>query len=186
MKISPAVFLTTPYDHVIALNPVTGEKIWEFDSHVDLSKNYSEVTNRGVSAWRDSIAKSRQPCALRIFLGTLDARLIALDGETGKPCAEFGANGEVNLATGAMTTPEWTGGYQVTSAPTIVKDTLVVGSSIADNWKVDVGRGIVRGVDVRTGKIKWTWEPIPWALKSETHTGAANAWSTISSDAERD
>ena len=180
------LFLTTPYDHVIALNPQTGERIWEFDPHVDLSKNYSEVTNRGVTYWRDTNAKSGQPCALRIVFGTLDARLIALDGESGKPCAGFATNGELNLATDAMTTPEWTGGYQVTSAPTTVKDTLVVGSSIADNWKVDVGRGIVRGVDVRTGKIKWTWDPIPWALKSEPHTGAGNAWSTISADPERD
>ena len=180
------LFLTTQYDHVIALNPATGEKIWEFDPHVDLSKNYSEVTNRGVSAWRDSSAKPAQPCSLRIFFGTLDARLIALDAETGKLCANFGTNGEVNLAEGAMTTPEWTGGYQVTSAPTIVKDTLVVGSSIADNWKVDVGRGIVRGFDVRTGKTKWTWDPIRWAEKTIPRTGAGNAWSTISADAERD
>ena len=102
------LFLTTPYDHVIALNPATGEKIWEFDPHVDLSKNYSEVTNRGVAYWRDTNAKFGQPCALRIFFGTLDARLISLDGETGKSCATFGTNGEVNLSTGAMTTPEWT------------------------------------------------------------------------------
>jgi quinoprotein glucose dehydrogenase len=180
------LFLTTPYDHVIALNPATGEKIWEFDPHVDLFKNYSEVTNRGVASWRDASAKSGQPCALRVFFGTLDARLISLDAETGKPCAGFGTKGEVNLAEGAMTTPEWTGGYQVTSAPTIVKDTLVVGSSIADNWKVDVGRGIVRGVDVRTGKIRWTWDPIPWAQKAEPHTGAGNAWSTISADPDHD
>ena len=180
------LFLTTPYDHVIALNPATGEKIWEFDPHVDLFKNYSEVTNRGVASWRDASAKSGQPCALRVFFGTLDARLISLDAETGKPCAGFGTKGEVNLAEGAMTTPEWTGGYQVTSAPTIVKDTLVVGSSIADNWKVDVGRGIVRGVDVRTGKIKWTWDPIPWAQIAEPHTGAGNAWSTISADPDHD
>jgi quinoprotein glucose dehydrogenase len=180
------LFLTTPYDHVIALNPATGEKIWEFDPHVNLEQEYSEVTNRGVAAWLDSNAKSGQPCALRIFLGTLDARLISLDGATGKPCTTFGTNGEVNLAEGAMTTPEWTGGYQVTSAPTVVNDTLIVGSSIADNWKVDTGRGIVRGVDVRTGKIKWTWDPIPWAQKTTPHTGAGNAWSTISADPERD
>lgn len=180
------LFLTTPYDHVIALDPTTGEKLWEYDPQVDLSKNYSEVTNRGVAFWRDRKAKSGQPCSLRIFFGTIDARLIALDGATGKPCTDFASGGVLNLAADAMTTPEWTGGYQVTSAPTIVKDTLVVGSSIADNWKVDTGRGIVRGVNVRTGKIMWTWDPIPWAQKSEPHTGAANAWSTISADPERD
>jgi len=180
------LFLTTQYDHVIALNPATGEKIWEFDPHVDLSKNYSEVTNRGVASWRDASAKSGQPCSLRILFGTLDARLISLDAETGKPCANFGTNGEVNLAEGNMTTPEWSGGYQVTSAPTVVKDLVVVGSSIADNWKVDTGRGIVRGFDVRTGKTKWTWDPIPWAQKTTPHTGAGNAWSTISADPEHD
>ena len=47
------LFLTSPYDKVFALDPATGEKIWEFDPHVDLSRNYSEVTSRGVSAWRD-------------------------------------------------------------------------------------------------------------------------------------
>ena len=74
------LFLSTPYDHVIALNPVSGKKIWEFDPKLDLTHGYSEVTSRGVSAWRDAAAKPGAPCALRIFIGTLDARLIALDG----------------------------------------------------------------------------------------------------------
>jgi len=74
------LFLTTPYDQVFALNPTTGEKLWDFHPHVDLTKNYSEVTSRGVSAWRDSGAKAGEPCALRIFFGTLDARLIAACG----------------------------------------------------------------------------------------------------------
>jgi quinoprotein glucose dehydrogenase len=68
------LFLTSPYDQVFALDPATGEKIWQFDPHVDLTRNYSEVTSRGVSSWRDGKAKPGTPCALRIFLGTLDAR----------------------------------------------------------------------------------------------------------------
>ena len=83
------LFLSTPYDHVIALDPVSGKKIWEFDPKLDLTHGYSEVTSRGVSAWRDPAAKPGSACALRIFIGTIDARLIALDGETGKPCARF-------------------------------------------------------------------------------------------------
>jgi glucose dehydrogenase len=46
------LFLSTPYDHVIALDPVSGKKIWEFDPKLDLTHGYSEVTSRGVSAWR--------------------------------------------------------------------------------------------------------------------------------------
>ena len=158
----------------------------DFDPHVDLTRNYSEVASRGVSAWRDAKAKPGQPCALRIFLGTLDARLIALDAETGKPCTDFAAAGTFDLSADASTTPEWRGGYQVTSAPAIANDLVITGSSIADNWKVDVGRGIVRALGARTGKLRWTWDPIPCANTSNTHTGAGNAWSTLSVDSEHD
>jgi quinoprotein glucose dehydrogenase len=180
------LFLTSPYDKVFAIDPATGEKIWEFDPRVDLSRNYSEVTSRGVSSWHDAQAKPGQPCAQRIFLGTLDARLMALDAQTGKPCAGFANAGTFDLSADASTTPEWRGGYQVTSAPAIAGDLVITGSSIADNWKVDVGRGIVRAFDARTGKLRWTWDPIPWATQSNPHTGAGNAWSTLSVDAEHD
>jgi quinoprotein glucose dehydrogenase len=180
------LFLTTPYDKVFALDPSTGDKLWEFDPQVDLTRNYSEVTSRGVSAWRDSKAKPTEPCANRIFYGTLDARLIALDAQSGKSCSDFGAAGTVDLSADASTTPEWRGGYQVTSAPAIANDLVIVGSSIADNWKVDVGRGIVRAFDVRTGKLRWTWDPIPWANDTQPRSGAGNAWSTLSVDQDHD
>jgi quinoprotein glucose dehydrogenase len=179
------LFLSTPYDHVIALNPETGAKLWEFDPKLELPYGSSEVTSRGVSAWREPRAKAGQPCALRIFIGTLDARLIALDGATGKPCSDFGLDGEVDLtATVRLRDP---GDYQVTSAPAIFKDLVITGSSEGDNRAVTVERGIVRAFDVRTGKLRWTWDPIaPWAYKTTPRTGAGNAWSTISVDAERD
>jgi quinoprotein glucose dehydrogenase len=180
------LFLSTQYDHVIALDPRTGTKIWEFDPAINLDQNYSEVASRGVSAWTDTKAKKGQPCRLRIFIGTLDARLIALDGETGKRCADFAANGQIDLNNGAATQTDWTGGYQVTSAPAIYKDLVITGSSIADNWRVDTGRGIVRAFDARTGKLRWTWDPIPWAKDTKPHTGAGNAWSTLSVDADHD
>lgn len=177
------LYLSTPYDHVIALNPKNGTKIWEFDPEVNLQKSYSEVTSRGVTAWTDVKAKAGQVCRLRIFIGTIDARLFALDGETGKICADFGEKGQVDLAKDGATQFEWTGGYQVTSPAAIAVDTVIVGSSIADNWKVDTGRGIVRGFDARTGKLKWTWDPIPWAQQTKPKSGAGNAWSVISVDA---
>src|SRR6201996_1812386 len=180
------LFLTTPYDHVIALDPEDGKKLWEYEPAVDLAQNYSEVTSRGVSTWRDPETKPGQPCRLRVYFGTLDGRLIALDGETGKPCADFGARGTIDLSRDAATATEWSGGYQVTSAPAIAHGLVITGSSIADNWKVDTGRGIVRAFDARTGQLRWTWDPIPWAEKTEPHTGAGNAWSTLSMDAAAD
>lgn len=178
------LFLSTPYDHVIALNPESGAKIWEFDPKLELPYGASEVTSRGVSAWRDPTAKADRPCALSIFFGTLDARLIALDGDTGKLCADFGEDGEVELTVGVKIRDP--GDYQVTSAPAIVKDLVITGSSIGDNRAVSVERGIVRAYDARTGKLRWSWDPIPWALKTSPRTGAGNAWSTISVDAARD
>jgi quinoprotein glucose dehydrogenase len=179
------LFLSTPYDQVIALNPETGTKLWEFDPKLELPYGASEVTSRGVSAWREPGAKAGQPCALRIFVGTLDARLIALDGETGKPCADFGNDGEVDLTNSVRLRDP--GDYQVTSAPAIFKDLVITGSSMGDNRAVTVERGIVRAFDVRTGKLRWTWDPIaPWAYQTTPRTGAGNAWSTVSVDAERD
>ncbi len=187
------LFLSTPYDHVIALDPRSGEKLWEFDPELDLSHGYSEVTSRGVSAWRDGTAKAGQACALRIFVGTLDARLIALDGQTGKRCADFGAGqlsekgetqGQVDLTRDVNLRD--VGDYQVTSATSIAGDLVIVGSSIGDNRAVQLERGIVRAFDTRTGKLLWTWDPIPWAKDTKPRTGAGNAWSTISVDAERD
>jgi quinoprotein glucose dehydrogenase len=175
------LFLSTPYDQVIALNAETGAKLWEFDPDVEHPYGFSEVTSRGVSAWRDASAKAGKTCALRIFIGTLDARLIALDGETGKPCADFGTNGEVDLTNEVkMRDP---GDYQVTSAPAIYKDLVITGSSEGDNRAVTLERGIVRAFDARTGQLRWTWDPIaPWAYQSKPRTGAGNAWSTLSVD----
>jgi quinoprotein glucose dehydrogenase len=178
--------LSTQYDHVIALNPLNGEKLWEYDPQVNLQRDYSEVASRGVSAWVEPKVKPGRPCRLRIFLGTLDGRLIALDGETGRPCADFGANGAIDLNRDAATRTEWTGGYQVTSAPAISGDLVITGSSIADNWKVDTGRGIVRAFEARTGRLRWTWDPIPWAKDTKPRTGAGNAWSTLSVDSAHD
>jgi quinoprotein glucose dehydrogenase len=178
------LFLSTPYDHVIALDPSSGAKLWEFDPKLDVSHGYSEVTSRGVSAWREAAAKTVAACGLRIFVGTLDARLMALDGGTGKPCADFGEGGQVDLTRDVNLRD--VGDYQVTSSSSIAGDLVIVGSSIGDNRAVELERGIVRAFDVRTGKLRWTWDPIPWAKDTKPRTGAGNAWSTISADAERD
>jgi len=178
------LYLSTPFNQVIALDPVTGAERWKYDPRIDRSESYSEVSSRGVAGWRDPKATPGTPCAARVFEGTIDARLIALDAATGKPCAGFDDNGQIDLSSGVRL--KSFGDYQVTSAPVVVGDIVITGSSMGDNRGVELERGIVRGYDARTGKLRWSWEPIPWALKQELRTGAANAWSTISADPERD
>src|SRR6478609_3206520 len=65
------LLLSTPYNHVLALDPGSGQKLWEYDPGVNLERNYSEVSSRGVSAWHDAKAKTDQTCRLRIYVGTL-------------------------------------------------------------------------------------------------------------------
>lgn len=180
------LYLSTPFNQVIALDPATGAERWKFDPKVDRSHDYSEVSSRGVGAWVDSQAAAGAPCRLRIFEGTIDARLLALDGKTGKPCVGFGNKGQVDLTGGVEYAPRFRGDYEVTSAPAIVGDLLITGSAIGDNGYVDMPRGVVRAYDARTGALRWSWDPIPWANKQQLRTGAANAWSTLAADPARD
>jgi quinoprotein glucose dehydrogenase len=175
------LYLATAYGRVLALDPATGAEVWRFDAGIDRAGRYSEVTSRGVSAWRDPDAAVDAPCARRIVVGTIDARLLALDAVTGTPCAGFGAGGEVRLAPGAGTTgpPD----YQVTSPPAIVGGLVITGSSIGDNWHADTGSGVVRAFDARTGQERWRWSPL---AGQAGRTGAGNAWSVFNVDAARD
>jgi quinoprotein glucose dehydrogenase len=184
--IDGTLYLTTPFNQVIALDPGSGAATWTYDPKVDRSHDYSEVTSRGVAAWIDPQAASGTPCRLRIFEGTIDARLISLDGKTGTPCAGFGDAGSLDLTQGVDHAREFRNDYQVTSAPTIVGDRVVIGASVGDNGAVDMPRGVVRAFDARTGTLRWTWDPIPWAGAQQVRTGAANAWSTFAADPARD
>jgi quinoprotein glucose dehydrogenase len=178
------LYVSTAFGQVIALDAATGKERWTHDPQVDRSLNYSELASRGVSLWIDATAEAEDMCRVRIFLGTIDARLIALDAATGKPCADFGEAGQVDLAPGfnAADNPQYVD-YQVTSPPAVVGDVVVTGSSIGDNWQADTGSGAVRAFDARSGEVRWTWQPL---LQDSEQVGAANAWSVLSADPERD
>jgi quinoprotein glucose dehydrogenase len=130
--------------------------------------DYSEVSSRGVAAWTDAKGAKDAPCHLRIFEGTIDARLLAIDGQTGKLCADFGDAGQIDLKQGVDYQKRFTGNYEVTAAPTVVGDVVVTGSSIGDNAAVNLERGVVRGYDTRTGKLLWIWDPPQATLRPVT------------------
>ena len=171
LMVGGTLYLSTPFGKVIALDPATGKERWTFDPHVDRSHEYSEVTSRGVAVWRSG-------GEARIFVGTIAARLIALDAKTGKLCRDFGNGGVIDLH--ADVDAYWNPDYEVTSPPAIIGDLVVVGSSIGDNPSAETGRGIVRAFDVRTGKQRWSFDPL--LPIPNGHTGAANAWAVISAD----
>ncbi len=178
------LYLTTPFDRVIALDAATGAERWSYDPRLPARalEEGQLITSRGVAVWQGPAGAEAVPCRDRILLGTLTGMLLALDARTGEACREFGKDGRVDLKKGVAYVAG--DGFAVTSAPTVVGDVVVVGSSISDNYKVDVAMGSVRGYDVRTGRQLWSWDPIPWAQRQTVRTGAANAWSTISADPE--
>jgi quinoprotein glucose dehydrogenase len=92
--IDGTLYLSTPFNRVIALDSETGVERWTYDAPVDLSMSYSEVTSRGVSTWLDGGRQPGAPCRRSIFVATIDARLIALDAATGISCKDFGQVGD--------------------------------------------------------------------------------------------
>jgi quinoprotein glucose dehydrogenase len=176
------MYLTTPFNRVVALDPETGREKWSFDPKIDLHAPYSEgLVNRGVALWADSGKGEGEACRRRIFLATIDACLFAVDAAAGTPCTDFGTGGQIDLTRGIANITR-RGEYEETSAPAIAGDLLIVGSSIADNDRVDSPSGVVSAFDARTGNPRWNWNPIP---ESIAPTGAGNAWSTISVDIGR-
>ena len=175
------LYVTTPFNRVIALDPDSGKERWSYDPNIDMTSSYGDgLINRGVSTWLDATRRANEPCRRRIYEATLDARLIALDARTGAPCADFGRGGHVDL-TGVAAHRK--GEYHMTSPPAVIDDVVIVGSAIDDNARVDMSDGVVRAFDARTGAPRWRWNPMPPG--GATKPGAANAWSIMSVDAER-
>jgi quinoprotein glucose dehydrogenase len=195
LVIDGRMYLTTGTDIVFALDAATGAKLWSFDPRIARDKHYSDPASRGVTFWRDPQAAAGAACATRIVVGTLDARLIALDAADGRPCAGFGDGGTIDLHVGidSLDAPQapWRN-YAVTSPPMIAGEVLVSGSSIGDNRAHHEEQGVVRGYDVRSGRALWRWDPVPrhpddprasaWQADQAATVGAANAWPPLSVD----
>ena len=183
------LYLSTAFGEAIAVDATTGEEIWRFNSEVPRDMGFGEVASRGVTIWEDGLADPSSDCAARVFMGNILGRLYALDARTGLRCEDFGEKGMVDMRQGARSRNE--GNYTITSPPALAGDRLIVGSAIGDNSAVDLARGIVRALDVRSGDLHWTWDPIPtdpddpaystWETGVE-ETGGANAWPPLSVD----
>ena len=188
-----ALVFCTPFNRVIALDPLTGGELWTFDPGIDLSGSYAnQLICRGVSFWRDGQAEANAACAGRIFTATNDGHLIALDSRTGQPCAAFGTAGRIDLNRGPGE-QEWLGEYQLTSPPAIAGDRVIVGSAISDNQRIDAPSGVVRAFDARSGVQLWAFDLAPpdfdytSGLVSEEGfaLGTPNVWGPMAVDEAR-
>ncbi|MDE9432285.1 membrane-bound PQQ-dependent dehydrogenase, glucose/quinate/shikimate family [Xenorhabdus bovienii] len=193
IKIDEMLYICTPYSKVIALDAETGNERWKFDPKSQ-TKEWQRCRGLGyfsepahiIEASRDQSEKVS--CLQRIVLTTIDARLFTLDAHTGIPCPGFGENGYVDLLKGLSRNA--IGTYYPTSAPLVAGEIIVTGARMQDWAKRGEPSGVVRGWDVRTGKLVWAWDPAEPKrgkplLDGETYLDETpNFWGTASYDSE--
>lgn len=192
LVVNDTLYYCSPYNRVFALDPETGKERWVFDPKIDSSGVQSHIC-RGVSYWQEPMAQAEKACSQRIYIATVDARLIALDANTGRPCAEFGAAGEVDLMRG-MGEFRGSGSYP-TSPALVINDLLVLGALVKDNQNQRMAGGVVRAFDARSGELRWAFDPVPPGMQPVTAEDIAqgasytpstpNSWSMISGDVDR-
>ena len=182
------LFVSTSMSQVAAIDAQTGKTIWVYDpqSYKGARPTNLGFLHRGVAYWTDGKIE-------RIFIGTCDAQLIAIDARTGQVVADFGEGGRINLAK-AIPFAINALNYAVTSPPVVCRDVVIVGSSINDGpLKKEAPRGDIQAFDVRTGKPAWIFHTIPqagefgnetWENDSWKYTGNTNPWTIMSADEE--
>ncbi len=188
IAINGVLFISTSLNQVAAIDGATGEQLWLFDTKTWQRGRPTNLgfNHRGVAYWSD--AKKR-----RVFMPTNDGRLFSLNADTGKPDPEFGIGGVVDLTQG-LGRKFNRKFYSVVSAPTVVKNTLVVGSSIMDGpTHKEMPPGHIRGFDVETGSQRWRFNTIPqankfgadsWKNEAWIYSGNTNMWTLASADLE--
>ena len=163
LVIDGTMYLSTPYQHVVAVDPTTGKEIWSF--HLPSSG----PSTRGVEYWAGDGQTPPQ-----IVFGSSDGKLYSLDAKTGKPNNAFGDNGVVNL-----NTPEIMQGLPgrngLSSPPIVYKNLVIAGGTTQENPPHGPA-GDVRAWDMRTGKLAWTFHSIPRAGEKYNHTWAGDSW----------
>lgn len=208
LKVNGKLYACTAHSKVLALDPDTGKEIWRFDPQIqgpngDDFRGWAHMTCRGVSYYDEANFKNAdaisQPatlspagqaiaasCPRRLFLPTADARLIAINADTGKVCEDFGNKGAVDLKAGIG--PFTPGGYYSTSPAAITRNLVIIGGHVTDNESTNEPSGVIRAFDAHDGHLVWNWDsgnpdetaPLP---EGQTYTrNSPNMWSLASVD----
>jgi quinoprotein glucose dehydrogenase len=175
------LYIGTPFYRIIALDPATGKEKWSFDTHSTLKAlTQPALKSRGVAYWQAENPVAGEACQKIVYLGTMDARLFAVDADTGQPCRDFGIDGVLDVNQWNTENARWP--LSVLQPPTVVGDRLILGWAGMDWVYESESPGSLFSLDARTGKLQWTFKPIPDDLAADT--GTANIWTGVSYDAK--
>ncbi len=193
LQVGNTLYVCTAYSNILALEGDSGKILWKYDSKSS-SPNWQRC--RGLGYYAESEHVSATPavsvppaatCSRRLFLPTIDARLIAINADDGSRCEDFGDHGIVDMKQGMGEIKP--GYYQQTSTPLVAGNLVVVGGRIADNYSTGEPSGVVRAYDVHSGNLVWAWDLGNPAItryppEGQTYTrGTPNVWSAMSYDA---
>ncbi|GAF54834.1 LOW QUALITY PROTEIN: glucose dehydrogenase, PQQ-dependent [Psychrobacter sp. JCM 18901] len=205
LKIGNGLYLCTLHNWVLALDADSGETLWKFDPQVEENLQRQHQTCRGVSYYAgqatspvqvqkiagNTFENASKQCDAKIFIPTSDAKLYALDPNTGQRCQDFGDDGALDLMHNMPFNQA--GYYYSTSPPVIAGDTIIVAGAVNDNYDVNSPSGVIRAYDVNTGELLWNWDSgdpdntAPFDVNDPTQTyktSSPNSWSVATADEE--
>lgn len=202
IKVGNNLYVCTPHNIAISLDAKTGKENWRYDANSGMNPDRQHQTCRGVTWWETPSAapagatpeqvalhqRALAECPRRVYLPTADARLIALNADSGELCSFFADNGVLQLEQGMEYDPA--GYYYSTSPPVATDGKLIIGGAVNDNFSTRAQSGVIRAFDIDSGALVWNWDsgnptqtaPIDVAGGQRYTTNSPNSWSVFSYD----
>ena len=179
--VNNTVYVSTPFYRIFALEPDTGKVKWTYDTHAVLQAvTQPDLKTRGVAYWQAASPQAGQPCQKIVYIGTMDAKLHAVDADTGQLCTGFAKGGILDVNQWNTTNGKWP--LSLLQPPTVYKNTLYLGWAGKDWWDQVAPPGTVFAIDAQTGALKWTFDSLPPEIVPRT--GTANVWASMAVDPE--
>jgi len=173
------LYVGTPFYRILALDPATGDEKWSYDSQSELEAlTQPALKNRGVAYWQADNPRAGEACQKIVYLGTMDAKLHAVDADTGALCEDFADGGILDVNQWNTTNDRWP--LSLLQPPTVAGDKLIIGWAGMDWAYSEAPPGTVFAVDAQTGELDWTVDFIPEDIREQT--GTANVWTAMSVD----
>ena len=182
--VNDTLYIGTPFYRVFALDPDTGKVKWVYDTKSTLkAETQPDLKTRGVAYWQAETPEPGQACQKIVYIGTMDAKLHAVDADNGQRCSRFGQAGVLDINQWNTTSNKWP--LSILQPPTVYKDTLFLGWAGKDWAYEGAPPGTVFAIDARSGKLKWTFHALAGLTPEQlAKTGTANVWASMSVDPE--